>query len=438
MAGLIAWALLAHGCREQPDVAGGPRLDGGAAAPVEPRWPALPADSVSARALVDRAGRRQVEAASPQLSARGLRALIERQHRRGRLRAGWEAVLGALQRELDRARDAGRPVWLLFGGYHDSALQVRAFGRLVSPMGLEGIEAVGLEALDAGGRWQGVPDGEQAGDDQALLAYLSSGQRRDFQDLLRGQLRTNYTAWKYGYLAELMDLLVSARAQGRELAGCDMPDALQKRIRALGDDLDLRLRELHCALALRARGLERSSMAMLWGQAHAGPEGLARFVDPAVQLVAVRAFGGRAASSGLERELGQELKIAEPVLVPQEGADRAFVLLLPGAQLGAACERRRLFAEQPLEPARAQQLELASTRPGTLVLPGGRELELGSKTTSQPLALGEHAYIFQTEQIWLLGNLPMPRGGRLELEIDPDEPRLAITRISPPSEADAP
>ena len=117
------------------------------------------------------------------------------------------------------------------------------------------------------------------GDDAKLADFLVHGRQEALATLRDRQRQRNYTAWKYGYVGQMVDLVLAARAGDRRLMGCDMPTKLQARVRA---DLGLRtgeLRELHCALALRdwlRASPPPHRVALFWGNAHLDPTRLPR------------------------------------------------------------------------------------------------------------------------------------------------------------------
>ncbi len=163
----------------------------------------------------------------------------------------------------------GRDGYLLWGTHHDSAGQLEAFRRLVGPLGIGGLTVVALENFDARGGWKGIDAKIQVGDSELLARWLEKGESRDLQRIREKHERKSYALWKYGNLSALMDIAVAARATGLPVTGCDMPITLQQRTREASESAMMRLRELHCALAverhLARRGAPRR-VAMLWGR----------------------------------------------------------------------------------------------------------------------------------------------------------------------------
>jgi len=358
-------------------------------------------------------------------SAELLLDLIDRQHRAGRVVAGWEQIVSLLQRELDAATARGRSSYLLWGTYHDSAAQVEAFRRLVGPMGLSGLNAIAVEPFYADGRWADVPIELQHADSQAMARYLRSGAREAWQSLLSSQERENRTAWKYRYLPTVMDLLLDARATGQRLLPCDLAPALQPafgRESEQGELLLLRVRELHCLLALED-ALRTSApphrLALLWGQAHVAAEGFARFLPEQAQVIALYVFGHRPGSHGVEIELGERLRTTDPLLIPLDEQQRELALLLPGPRLAATLDRALDRRDQPLSPEQRGGLEVTSSRPGALHIDGKThavETELVLR-----LEPGAHAYLFTSDDTTLAGVVDMPPQGAVALDLQPEQ-----------------
>ena len=421
------------------------RSPAGAQAPA--LWPELPTDPAAATALVRAQTRRSVPSASAsaapspsaELSPDELLTLLRRGLRSATLVAGWPGVLTHIGRRIARGRAAGRGTWILWGTHHDSAAQVRAFRRLVGPLGLgPQVSAAAAEAFAARGRWRGVPDGDQAGDSAALAAYLTAGGQQAFTALLQGQRAGNHTAVKYGYVDALLDLAITARASGTRLLGCDAPAPLQARLDALSSDQRLRLRELHCTLALQD-GLQGQPgpwlVATLWGQAHVEADGMQRFLPAGDTVVALRVLGGRASRSCPEALLGGRLALTDPVLVPRARPGAVDLLLLPAGGLGATVER----THTPLEGAAAEplpgQVTLSSAVPGALELvaiPAGPAAPAGDPLTrvhqrlsGAPVVVslppGDYVYALDTGKAMLVGAARLPRDGALELDLRPAE-----------------
>lgn len=401
-----------------------------------PSWGPLPVDPLDLDQRIGRYTRRPVSAEDPQLGDVGpeptadrLLALLRGRFRDQRVRCGWPAITGWLDRTADDARRRGRDSYLLWGVYHDSAPQHAAFRRLIGPLGLESPLHIVAEPFDADGRWSALPATAQRGDDGALSRYLHDGATAALHELAARQREDNYTAWKYGYLDEVMDLLVTARSAGRQVWGCDLPRALQRELRpALGRHTE-KLRELHCALALRDRlatDTPPHQVAMLWGQGHLGAGRFERFLPEDAEVLSIRVFGGRPVEHDAAVRLRRRLSLSAPLLVPTDERDRRFVLLLAKAPLRARVDRVREPVVCPLPVDQQQRLRVSSTVAGTFHI-GAAELELHAEPRSVALSAGIQGYLFEGDQIAMAGSLPMPRDGQLTMDLDPVERTMALT-----------
>lgn len=410
-------ALLAA-CPDRRD----PRTD---EAPGQAAWPALPGSAAAARRLIARRTLRPPPAArQPELSAGEVLRLLRGGTRQGSVVAGWPAITRRIKRELDLAVAAGRHAYLLWGVYHDSGPQVQAFGRLVRPLGLGQLSAVVAEPFQASGSWRGVDGLDQRGDSQLMARYLATGSRADLALLAASQRRHNYTAWKFGYLAQMQQLLLTARASGNQLLGCDMPAALKARLKALPVESRLRLRELHCLLAL-ARALARMPaphrVAMLWGQEHVAPTGLPRFLPPRSRVLSVAVFGHRPGPHGLEQALARTLLLSHPVMIPR-GTGGQWILLLPGPLLGLRVERARHRLDAPLPAAQRGLVMVRAAASGRLVVGAVSRDITATAAASPPVSLrpgaGTHAFVLHSGDRLLAGALEVPRSARLDLDLD--------------------
>jgi hypothetical protein len=400
----------------------------------EARWPALPWAEDRAAALI-RSRTRRPPGASPAASAApaalkkaaDLLSTLRQRQQKGRLVAGWPAILAWLQARLDAA--GRREAYLLWGTHHDSGAQVAAFRRLIGPQGLRGLTAAAAEQYAADGRWGGLPRAAQRGDSADLARYLASGDRAALDALRRGQLDHDYTAWKYRYLHEVLDLAVTARARGLPLVGCDMPPRLQRRLyRASERPAHLpRLRELHCLLALPPPGPRPRRIAMLWGQEHVTPAGLPRFLPRRARVIAVHVVGRRPGPVGLEHGLGAAgLRATDPLLVPL--TDDQAALILPGPATRARLLRARDVTARP-EPG----VRIESSAAGTLWV-GRQKLPMAADAPRQvALRPGEHAFLLEAGELLLAGRLRVPRRGGVDLSLLPDQrpPAAQLTLRSP-------
>lgn len=380
-------------------------------------WPSWPEGDDAARALVEERAHRELPD-EPPLTADAIVAALDRAAARGTLRAGWRSIGAALRDH--RA--------VLVGVHHDAGEHVRVFGRLFGPSGTADDRLWAVELFDADGHWLGLPAAEQAGDDEALAGLRERGSN-DAVRALRERLALGaYTAWKYDYLEDVLDLALVARGSGRALIGCDVPAGLSERLDRLGEPLRLRVREIHCALAIEHATRERPSarVALLWGDAHLAPEGLARFlpdVPARVHLV-----GGRASDAGVEPALAERLALTDPVLVPL-GA-RRFVLLLPDARSRARGDRSRV----PLEAPEPRSRVTASATARSELRVGAVRLELGDDDRNVEVPPGVHAFVLRSGPSRIAGALAIDPGGSAELFADPSARRVDL-RLASPSRA---
>lgn len=338
---------------------------------------------------------------------------------------GWPAIAAFFRRWLAEQRRVERSAFVLWGTYHDAPAQAEAFGRLLRPD--LGLTHAALEQFDADGRWRGAPDALQRGDSELLARFAKSGSPRVFRALRRRQLAVDYTAWKYGYTDALLEAVLLARGANVALCGCDMSRSLRDRLGDLPGDLLLRLRELHCALALRdclarpspnaaGRRLSgRPAVAMLWGQQHIAPRGVRQFFLGDARVLAVYVFGGRPGPHGPEVALARRLRLTAPLLLALR-PDRAVLLLPAGALRGRVERRREGAARASSKPA---HLTLAS-RSGELLL-AHRRLSLAHRR-SRPLKIdlpaGPTPYLLSADGRLLAGALPLDAGALIEARLD--------------------
>jgi hypothetical protein len=380
-------------------------------------WPPLPSDSRQARELVDRHTLRPAEGGTLSVTADQLLAQLKAQVEKGEVVGGMDSLVFWIWRKVSAAGHAGQSSYILWGTYHDSAAQVEAFGDLVGPLGLSKLDAVSIEQFNADGRWAGVAAREQKGDSKLLRDWLQTGSRPALEKLLHDQVDENYTAWKYGILPELMDLLAKSRAADRRLLGCDMSLSLQKRVQPTG--LQDRLRELHCVLALREQlGEKPARVAMLWGQGHLAPEGVQRFLPEDALVLPFYVFGGRFSRRGLEADLAGRLAITDPLVIPFDKS--TFIVLLPDDQIGARKELKHDPPEAPLAPGLRRRLTVTSSQPGAIRI-GSQELKVSEEPQTLTLDPGSHVFLLTHAGGLLAGTVTMPPDGALALDLDPDQ-----------------
>lgn len=415
------WGCDQDGAPSAPEPA--PRVTGAA---VTTTWPALPRTAHEAEGLVRRRTRRPADAAVA-VDADRLEASIRQAVQQGRAVMGWPEIERWARGRIDTADDHDR--WVIFGTTHDAEAQVTAFRRLFSGRAENGPAAiVATELFRADGRWDNVPRAAQRGDDSALRDYLTTGSSETWEVLRARQEDEDYTAWKYEYLPAVMDQLLEARATGRTLRGCDMPQATQSLLSGVSDALRLRLRELHCVLSIDDAVARPRGMAVMVGDAHAWAEGVRRFLPPEVSVVAIHAFGGRVSDHAPERALGERLRLTDPVLVPLSGSDHALVL--PDPHLGARRERRRDRLEAPLDTDDRHVVTARAEPPCMLRLDAAEPVALDDEDTRLPAGPGSHPFLCERDGPDLLGVLRMPDSGALELVVRADEIDVLV-RVPP-------
>jgi hypothetical protein len=351
----------------------------------------------------------------------------------GRWRVGWRAIERRLSAWLNAREPADRRRIILFGTYHDSAGQVSAFRRLIGPLGLRGLTHVAVEQFDADGHWRSTPPALARGDSSSISSYLRHGTRASIATLFARQHAGNYTGWKYDHLHELIDVVAMSRAQAITVLPCDMPRACQRWSTLTGNAL-VRLREAHCALALRDRlPKDVYRMLMLWGQDHLAPAAFPRLIEPEVPILAIYVFGQRPAERAVETELARHYAIAEPVLLMSRSREPSWspaTLLLPDARLGVVIDRsRRRGTMAPSGSALGPRTSAAGKT--TLILltnaPGRIELaRQGSAVPAKVLKLakakeltldpGSYSYRLASGSTTLIGRIELTAGARVELE----------------------
>jgi hypothetical protein len=391
------------------------------------RWPALPRTRGGIELLV-RARARRPLAPEPATDPAAILARLDA--REVRWLAGEGPVRRALEARLARASREGRDAYLLLGTFHDSALQIQSFRRLVGPGGIAGLDAIVVEQFDADGGWDGLPLEAQTGDGPLLARYLARGESEAFAALAARQDRDDYTAWKYGYLSSVMDLVVAARAAGTPLLGCDMPRALQLLVAHTGSEL-YRLRELHCLLALEeelgsrrlaGRGLR---VAMLWGQDHVKPHGVRRFLPRDALVISCYLLGGRPGSLTPEAQLARRLIVNDPVLLPLDREGHEVALLLPGSDLGGEVDRARDRLDLPAPAGGHAAVRARTTEPGLLRV-GAVTLKVGAAEASVPLPAGDHPYLFAAGPRRIAGALSLRAGESAVFFFEPARRRTGI------------
>lgn len=421
LAGAVVVALLC-GCRTRP--AG--RSDGSSEPPTPEPWPVLPASAAEARALVaERSVRSTDGLPDATFEAPALLERIAQAARGGAVAAGAPGVLAWIQLFAQRAADDGRDVWILWGTSHDAAGQVTAFRRLVGPGGLRDLTLVAAEQFFADGGWAGADPQLRRGDDADLIAWVRHGDSAARRRLVERHRTGDYAAWKFDYEAEVLELLETARAAGLTLRGCNMPLPLQERTGLPPLDherLRLRLRELHCFLALAPFPAPRR-VALLWGRDHVRADGFPRFLPPSAAVLALHVFGHRPGAETLEAELARRIVVLDPLLVPLDDDHHEAAVLLPDAVLGGDVDRS---ADRPERcTGTAGRLLAAADAPGRLTV-HGTTIELDGADRELHLPAGEHPFAAESGGLLFLGRLTVDGGCVTELWLAPAERYVRI------------
>ena len=326
-----------------------------------------------------------------ELSAEDIRSKLRQGIEQGAVIGEMRAIVATLQQRLVR-RKGGKRVYLLFGGHHDAGEQVDVFRRFVGPLGLTPAPLAAIELLSTR-------------DNAALARYLASGDRTELDKLLAHVRQHNYTAWKFGYVDRIADLLVTMHSSGRRLIGCDSQQ----------DEL----RDLHCASTLEHALAQKPAptVALMWGEAHLAPDRLPRFLPAVAEVWRIHMLGHRRrADVGLEAALG--LALTSPLLVPIE--DSRFVLLLDGRHLSATVDRVRTALDFPAA-VRVRGAE------GTLQLSGRRLRLTREDVVEVDLAPGPKTFMLDRDVgADIAGAFEVPLRGRVELDFSERD----VVRIS--------
>jgi hypothetical protein len=392
----------------------------------EVMWPALPANEAQLDALLATHTRHALTPLEP-MSADSVMAALEHAVEHGEAAGGFGAIVATLQREIDRRLPQER-VYLLFGSHHDAGGQLDVFRRLISPLGVTPAPLAALEQLEADGRWAGVLPEAQRGNDEALRRWHEGESDLALAELLASQDRRNYTAWKFGYLDRVGDLLVAARASRTRLIGCDMPSALAAQVHErLGSRAD-ELRDLHCAWALERALADtpRATVALFWGDAHLEATRLPRFLPALASIRRVHLLGQRASpDTGIESAL--PLRVTDPLLIRLSPS--RHVLLLAGPHLGHATDRAR--ARRPVDRSRNVSVRGAH---GELRI-GSERVTLDGQLWTTSLAEGPKTFVLHPPAKVvgahaIAGAFEIPPRGAVELDFA-EADMLRITVVDP-------
>jgi len=420
IAPLLALALTTTSCPAEPcrEVEGGPHCPRDAGGALTP-WPGLPRDAKSTAALFTRNSFVRAAESPPEISsAAALLDLVDSQAQKGNVMAGWDAIVGFLQKRLDKADASSRMSAILWGVHFDAAAQQEAFRRLYTPGGLRTLTVVVVEQLAATGRWSDVEPALQAGDSADIDAYLESGDSAAWFRLYESQRRSSAVAREQCLACSPLELVATARSQGQRLLGCDLPLALQQSLTAGNEEWLEHLREMHCMRALVDefdRTPRTMRAAILLGQNHVKPDAIPRLLPSNIEVTVLYVFGGRPAGKNLEDELAAQLGLIDPLLVPLDNNWKQLVLLLPEAPLALQVERKTDALAQPAPVDQQQHAMLRSDEPGTLFM-GGRTLEL-SKPVNEKLGAGVYPFLFKGRSGRIAGALPIATDGFVEVEL---------------------
>jgi len=395
----------------------------------EAPWPAWPEDREAARALTNEYTLREPGLeAQPVLTAERVAEHVRVRTQAGETRVGWPAIVAYFQERVDAHPD--RPFYLLWGNYHDAPAQIAALARVIGPLGVDAPWLLVAEPFAATGRWVDLSPECQRGDELLLAEFRHTGSRDSLQAIYADQHEENHTAWRYGVLDAMVDLVVTARASRVPILGCDLPTCVRERLWDVTDDESMRTRELHCAMALRRTlGAKHSPerVAMLWGLSHVHPDGVSRFLPRDADVVSVQVIGGRQSDTSVGSAVAHRHGFSEPVLLPLEEP----ILLLPDRWSFARRVRKRDGAVTP--PGLAGHVYAFSTTPGELIFPGGR-VRLDIDSTRVPVQTTGHLpFVFVTadRKLTLVGGLELAEGSWAEIEIEVND-RLIVTAEHPP------
>lgn len=391
-------------------------------------WADFPPTAEAARALVDRFTRRPADGRLAPLDAPTILGRIDAWVERGP--AGDGFVDEKLRARFKRSDEARRTSVVLVGAIHDAPAHVEAFRRIVGPSSAVTFDVVAFEQLAADGHWNLVA-APQGGETALVEAWSASGSGASLRAIAESQAKRDYAAWKFGYLEAVTDAMVSARAAGAQVVPCDMPEALQRALGAARESWLLRMRELHCAFTLRdaerrAPAKEARHVAVFFGAAHVGPEGLARTIAPADDVTTVRVVGGRLFVRDLDDGLARRYQLAMPLLVAMDDAGRDHVLLVADPVAQARVETIREADPGTSGPPR---IEVVASRAGiaaSLRFVGVRDAVVATIGSRQVVALpaGRHVAVLGRAPPFVVFPVDVPASGFTEIALGD---RISIT-----------
>jgi hypothetical protein len=375
-------------------------------------WPALPKSDEEARVVFAGIGKRPTSEEDAAFDDEASGALLRAQLVRSGVASGWEAIDAQLARWVNALPD--KNVVVAFGTSHDSPAQIDAFRRLVGPRSSIGWTRVLLEQLYADGRWRDVDVATQLGDDAALDRYAKSGSRDDIAALVNRVQRDTYTAWKYGSVDVIGDLIAEARAANRAVSGCDMTPALRARLAPLSEDWIHRMREVHCALAMRDRAKKETSpqrIAALWGRVHAHPDRFPRLVPSDWTSFTV---------SVLDPPAGNDVVLVDPVLVSSSR------LVLASPEGAKHFERKRIKALRVMPPSRFT-FTTNKTRRDPVAYIDGERLD----GNPDLILRGHHLLTIDKDGTMIAAAIDVPPSGAVEVTVADDPPEVTVTFVDP-------
>lgn len=365
-------------------------------------WPALPKTDEDARRILASTGQRPTSEGDAALDDQVSIELVKENVTRAGVVAGWEAI----DAQLARWMPTDKNVVVAFGTSHDVPAQIDAFRRLVGPRSTAGWTRITLEQLYADGHWRNVDDKTQTGDDAALDRYATRGAREDIAAIVTRVQRDTYTAWKYGSVDVIGDLIAEARAAGRPVSGCDMPPALRARLSALDERWVHHMREVHCALAIRDRakregGVQR--IASLWGRMHVHGDRFPRLLPAEWSSFEVSIV------SAPERP---EVVLVDPIFVQGK-------VVLPSVDAAKRFERKRT------KTPGAETSSFSGGAKATAWI-DGRDF-VGTMT----VAPGRHLLAVDKGGTLIAAAIEVPPGGGVAVTVADDAPEVTATILVP-------
>jgi hypothetical protein len=323
----------------------------------------------------------------------------------------------------ERASHEKTGSYLLVGVNHASADAVVLFKRLVEAPA--SYTHVGVELFSADGHWSGSADDAQRGSTAALEAYVERGDGPSFTALKAAHEQSDYVAWKLGYADTVLDLAVAARAGTYTLVPLDLPPAMKASLGTpLGEAL-LDLREVHAALTLRSAlkryaaggpGRRPVRMAMLWGDAHVGQAGIARFLPASADVTTVHVTSADMALLAN----GKTLVLNDPVMLP--GKSGELVAVLPEKSSRGTVDRVRAKAGSAPVPGRPGEVTVnvggeAGTRLVRAAL-GARRVDVDGAKALLRVSPGPVTYVLETKSERVVGSLALVAGETCHVSFD--------------------